>query len=70
MKKITARIPCGRTVLIQEIELYTIDEAKSILADKVWIPDIDIYSVEKTNQKIGWLASVDGGKDGVYVEYR
>ena len=70
MKKIMARIPCGKTVLIQEVELYTVEEAKTLLADKEWSIDVDIYSIEKTNQKIGWLASVDNGKDGIYVEYK
>lgn len=70
MKKIKARIPAGKGVLIQEIELYTADEAKEILSNKEWLPDCDIYSVTQTNLKIGWLASFDNGKDGVYVEYR
>ena len=70
MRKIMARIPCGKSVLIQEIELHTLEEAKQFLVDKEWYPDIDIYSVEKTNQKIGWLASTDNGKDGIYVEYK
>lgn len=67
MKKIKARIPAGKTVFVQEINLYTKNEARKILACREWEIGEDIYSVEKTNERIGWLASFGNG-EGIYIE--
>ena len=67
MKTITALIPAGRTAFVQNVELYTRDEAKTILADKEWDIGTDIYSASQRNLRIGWLADFGNG-DGIYVE--
>ena len=67
MKIINARIPMGRTAVVQEVELYSREEARNILQDKNWEIGIDIYSIEFTNKRIGWLASFENG-DGIYIE--
>ncbi len=66
MNRVKARIPVGRTVIVQDVELYTKQEAKRLLADKDWEIGVDIFSVNETNKRIGWLAKYDGG-DGIYV---
>lgn len=66
MKKVKARIPTGKTVLTQVVELYTKAEARRLLVDKNWEIDVDIFDAEQPNRRIGWLASFDGG-DGIYV---
>lgn len=67
MKKMKVRVPMGRTAKIQEIDLYTIEEAKAILREKDWEIALDVYSTEATNKRVGWLASFGNG-DGIYVE--
>ena len=67
MRKIVARIPVGRTVVEQEVELYTKQEAKIILKNTVWDVDVDIFDAEVTNKRIGWLASFGNG-EGIYIE--
>lgn len=71
MKTISARIPMGRTSVIQKIELYTVSEAKEllfgVLDGKGWDIGIDVYSVDKPNERIGWLADFGDGS-GIYVE--
>ena len=69
MTIIDARIPMGNTVVTQKIELYTVSEAKQILAGKEWDFGGDIYSVEKRGCRIGWLASYPNG-EGIYIETR
>ena len=67
MTKVRARIPVGKTVFVRDIELYTVKEAKRILADKDWEMGGDIFSAEQPNKQIGWLA-VYPNHDGIYVE--
>ena len=67
MRKIVARIPVGRTVVEQEVELYTKQEAKIILKNTGWDVDVDIFDAEVTNKRIGWLASFGNG-EGIYIE--
>jgi hypothetical protein len=67
MKVVMARIPMGRTAVNRKVELYTVEEAKKILATKEWQIGEDIFSVEQTNKRIGWLASYPNG-DGIYIE--
>ena len=69
MTKVKARIPVGNTVHIQEVELFTVDEAKEILKNHDWEIGGNIYSVEQTNKAIGWLAEFKNG-DGIFVEVK
>lgn len=69
MKNIKVRIPEGKTVLIRDVELFTVDEAKKMLAGKEWEVGTDIYSATQTNKRVGWLASFPNG-DGIFVEAR
>lgn len=69
MKTIKARIPVGRSVHIQEIEVFTIDEAKDILRNREWEPGGDVFDVKETNKRIAWLAEFPDGS-GIYVEVK
>lgn len=69
MKIVKARIPAGNTVLIQEVCLYTVEEAKAILFGLDWQFGGDIYDTKETNKRIGWIASCDDGT-GIYVEVK
>lgn len=67
MRTLKVRIPVGRTIQIQEVELYTTAEAKEILKGKEWDMDIDIFSLKQPNKRVGWLAKYPDG-DGIFVE--
>lgn len=67
MRIVTARIPVGKTAIVQTVELYEKNEAKQMLAGKDWEIGIDIYSARQANKRIGWLASFSDGS-GIYVE--
>ena len=69
MEVIKARIPIGRAVIVQTIELYTKEEAKRILEGKEWEIGTDIYSDKERGKRIGWIANFDGG-NGIYVSVK
>ena len=67
MKTVLARVPMGRTAKIEKVQIFTKEEARKILNGKEWEVDIDIYDVEVTNKRIGWLAAFPNG-EGIFVE--
>lgn len=70
MKKVKARVHVGGAVYrTEEIELYTKEEAKTILADKDWEIGTSVFDVNQRNKRIGWLAQF-GNADGIYVEIK
>ena len=73
MKKIKARVNIGHSNIYKtrEIELYTAEEAKSVLNSRTWEVGEDIYSPTERNKRVGWFAQftdMNDRIDGIYIE--